>query len=97
MDRTKQYNENLNKRLKNKKYASSYLQNLMEGEDGLSPGDALQLMIQQMDVKEFCALTGISLIDVTDFLEGRYSSLHDTLNKFLKPFNLRVSIQLEAI
>ncbi|PIW64179.1 MAG: hypothetical protein COW13_01130, partial [Candidatus Omnitrophica bacterium CG12_big_fil_rev_8_21_14_0_65_50_5] len=56
MPRTESYNEEISKKLKNPKYAQTFLETLMEGPEGLSPEDALRHTIEIMGVKEFAKL-----------------------------------------
>ena len=102
MRRTRNYNEELSKYLKDSEFAREFLLGLMEDEDGLSLEDALRRVIEIMGVKEFCALAKKRRIDsihesnVVDFLKGKRHPKPDTLNTYLKPWKLKVELTLSS-
>ena len=96
MRRTKNFNEDLSKRLKNKKFAATYLLSLIEGEDGLSLEDALKIFIEQMGIKEFSSITHFPSSNIVDFLKGKRHPKKETLDSYLKPFKLKTILHIEA-
>ncbi|PIR21677.1 MAG: hypothetical protein COV44_11930 [Deltaproteobacteria bacterium CG11_big_fil_rev_8_21_14_0_20_45_16] len=96
MPRTESYNEEISKKLKNPKYAQTFLETLMEGPEGLSPEDALRHTIEIMGVKEFAKLAKVSSPRVVEFTKGKRHLKPDTLDIFLKPFKLRTRIIFET-
>lgn len=93
--RTKDYNEELSKRLKRPGYAKEFICSLIEGDDGLSLEDAVRKMISIMGVKEFSDLTGVASPNLIAFLQGRRNPKLETLNQYLKPFKLKVKLSIE--
>jgi hypothetical protein len=69
----------------------------MEDEDGLSVEAALKHTIERMGVKEFSEISGIPSSNIVDFLKDRRRPKRDTLDLYLKPFNLRVKLELEKV
>lgn len=96
MRRTKNFNEDLSKRLRNKKFAAKYLTSLIEGEDGLSLEEALKIFIEQMGIKEFASITHHSPSNIVDFIKGKRHPKNETLDSYLHPFGLKTVLHIEA-
>ncbi len=96
MRRTKNFNEDLSKRLKNKQFAAHYLLSLMEGDDGLSLEKALKLFIEQIGIKEFSLITHFPSSNIVDFIKGKRHHKKETLDAYLKPFKLKTVLHVEA-
>lgn len=94
MRRSSSYNEQLSKRLHNKKYAIGFLESLME--DGLSLEESLKVLIQSMGIKEYSKLSGIEPSNIVEFIKGKRNLKRSTLDKYLKPFGLRTELTLKA-
>lgn len=94
MRRTSSYNEQLSKRLQNKKYAVGFLESLME--DGLDLEESLKILIQSMGIKEFSNLSGIDPSNIVEFIKGKRNLKRSTFNKYLKPFGLKTELTLKA-
>ncbi len=95
MKRGKSYDEELSHKLKNAKFAQSYILTLMEGDDGLSVEDALRHTIARMGIKEFVHLAHVPQPNVSEFLSGKRKLKPETLNEYLKPFRLKARLVLE--
>jgi len=94
MRRTNSYDKQLSQRLKDPKYAQGFLLALLEHPDGLSVEEALRHTIERMGVKEFSGLSGFPPSNIVDFLKGRRQCKPDTLDKMLRPFQLRTKLTL---
>ena len=97
MNRSKTYDKELSKKLRNPLFAQNFLLSLMEGEDGLSVEEALKHTIERMGVKEFSEISDIPSSNIVDFLKNRRQPKRDTLDLYLKPFNLRIKLELEKV
>lgn len=95
MRRTKTFNEELSQKLRRPRFARSFIQSLIEGEEGLSPQDALRTTIEIMGIKEFAELVGEPPARIHEFLKKKRSLKPNTLDVFLKPFGLRTRIAFE--
>jgi hypothetical protein len=95
MNRSKSYDEELSHKLKNKKFSQAYIVALMAGDEGLSVEDALRHTIVRMGIKEFVQLAKVPQPNVSEFIRGKRKLKPETLNEYLKPFNLKVKIILE--
>lgn len=97
MKRRKSFNEELSQKLKKPKFFRSYIESLIEAEDGeLSYEDALRDAIDVMGIREFAKLVGLPEQRVHEFLNGKEVK-PETLNRFLKPFKLKTKIVFEAV
>lgn len=95
MNRAKSYDQELSEKLLDPKFAQSFLMGLIEGEDGLSIEDALRHTIKRMGVKEFSDATGIPHSNIQEFLKKKRNPKPETLNLYLKPFNLKAKLVVE--
>ncbi|MBN8555441.1 MAG: hypothetical protein J0L93_08355 [Deltaproteobacteria bacterium] len=101
MRRTRSYDEELSKELRDPEYAYEFILGLMEGEGALTLEDALRRTIEVMGVKEFCALAKSKRVsfhesNVVDFLKGKRNPKADTLNSYLKPWKLKAKLTLSS-
>jgi len=96
MHRNSSYDADVAKDLqKSSKAVQSYLLGLTEGDDGLGTEEALRITIKRMGIKEFCEMTRIPMPNVMEFLNGKRKLKPETLEKYLKPFGLRIRLALE--
>jgi DNA-binding phage protein len=95
MNRAKTYDQELSEKLRNPKFAQTYLMGLMEGEDGLSIEEALRHAVKRMGVKEFSESTGIPHSNIQEFLKKKRRPKPETLNLYLKPFHLKAKLIVE--
>lgn len=92
------YDEKLAAKLrKSQKFARGFLLTLMEGEDGLSPIDALKHTIHKMGVREFSKMSGIPEKSISRMLGSKEVPKLDTLDRYFAPFGLKVKIDLEDV
>jgi len=96
MNRTKNFNVVLSEKLKNPKFAAQYLENLMEGKDGLPLEDALKITIEQMGIKEFAELVNKPSSNIDNFIKGKRNPKKETLDDYLKPFGLHTVFAVVA-
>lgn len=95
MRRNKSYDEILSKKLKNTRFAKSFILGLIEDDEGITVEDALKHTIRKLGTKEFAELSGIPSSNTTDFLTGKRKPKPETLDQYLKPFNLKIKITLD--
>ncbi|MBN8555427.1 MAG: hypothetical protein J0L93_08285 [Deltaproteobacteria bacterium] len=95
MPRTESYNEEVSKKLRNAKYAQTFIEALMEGDEGLSAEDALRHTIQIMGIKEFSKLAKIEMPRVVEFTKKKRNFKPETIDLLLKPFRMRTRMVLE--
>ena len=70
---------------------------LIEGDDGLSPLDALRHTIRRMGVKEFSEAAKVPYESVCRMLESDSIPKIATLNRYFAFFGLKVKIVLEDV
>ena len=95
MNRSKLYDQDLSKDLKDPKFRQDYILSLMEGDDGLTAEEALKHTIERMGVKEFSALSKIPGPNIVGFIKGRRKPKPETFASYLKPFKLKAKVILE--
>ena len=96
MRRNSSYDEDVAKRLqKSPGSVQAFLLGLTEGEDGIKTDEALRITIKRMGIKEFCEMTRIPMPNIMEFLSGKRKPKPETLEKYLRPFGLRVRLILE--
>lgn len=75
-----------------------YLLTLMEDEDEpMSLEEALRFTIRRLGTVDFARLVGEQKQNIDKFLKGRRNPKPETLNRYLKPFGLRVKIGVEKL
>lgn len=99
MKRSNSYDEKLSQKLKNRRFAQEYLLTLVDpdDEDALEIEDALRLAISKMGTTDFARLVDEDKANVDKFLKGSRVLKEETLNRYLRPFGLRVRKELEKI
>lgn len=97
MPRSDDYDKELSERLQNPEYARFFIESLMEGEDGLSPEEALRLTITSMGIKEFARLVNVPAPRVVEFTKQKRNFKPETLDVFLKPFGLKTRVVFEKV
>ncbi len=95
MPRTESYNEEVSRKLRNPKYAQAFIEALMEGEEGLTPEDALRHTIEVMGIKEFSKLANVETPRVVEFTKKKRNFKRETIDLLLKPFKLRTRLVLD--
>lgn len=96
MKRRSSFDENLSKRLRKPSFAQNFIQELIEGDEGLDPEDALRTTIEIMGIKEFAKLANVPTARVHEFLDGKKIK-PETLDNLLKPFKLKTKIVFEEV
>ena len=98
MYRSNSYDEKLSQKLKNPEFAQEYLLALVDDEDeSMSIEDALRHAILKMGTTDFAKLVNDDKANVDKFLKGKRLLKEDTLNRYLRPFSLRVKKALEKV
>jgi hypothetical protein len=100
MRRTKSYDEELSKELRDPEFAREFILGLMEGDGALSLEDAIRRAIEIMGVKEFVSLAKSRRVtlhepNVVNFLKGRRNPKPETLNSYLKPWKLKAGLTVQ--
>ena len=94
--RSKNWDENLAKKLQDREFAKHYLLALVNDER-LSLKDALKEVIQSYGISEFAKVCGIVQPNISRALEEGSNPTLMTLEKLLKPFSLSISaVDLEG-
>lgn len=99
MRRSDSYDKNLSRKLKNPAFAQEYLLALVDAdeEDAIEIEDALRLVISKMGTTDFAKLVDDDKANVDKFLKGNRTLKEETLNRYLRPFGLRIKKELEKI
>lgn len=97
MHRHESYNEELAGELQDQEFAKAFLLDLIEGDEGLSPLEALRHTIRRMGVKEFSETAKIPYESVCRMLESDSTPKITTLDRYFAFFGLKVKIILEDV
>lgn len=98
MYRSESYNERFSKEIRKPVYAQTYILALIQDEDEpMTVEEALKLVIQKMGTTDFANFVGERPQTIDKFLKGERTPKRATLDKFLKPFNLKTTLILEKI
>ena len=100
MHRSNDYDSYVAGQLRDPEYRQSYLLALMstvDGEEGLSPLDALVSVIGKMGVTEFADLAGMQRSSVARIISQKSPPKLETMDKMLAPFGLKVKIDVEKV
>jgi len=89
--RSRDWNEGLAKDLKDPSFARGFLVAAMD--EGISIQQALGKVIRAMGVKEFAAKIGVAAPNVLRAINPRHNPTQATLNRLLRPFRLRLTIE----
>ena len=97
MHRKESFDEKLSRELHDPEFAQNFLEGLIEAEDGnLSYEDALRDLISVMGITEFSKFSKVPQPRVTEFVSGKDVKA-STLDRFLKPFKLKVKLVFEKV
>jgi len=88
--RSRNWNEGLARDLQDPAFAREFLIGAIE--EGISLQRALGRVIRAMGVKEFAARAGMASPNVLRAINPRHNPTQETLNRLLKPFDLRLSL-----
>ncbi len=88
--RSRNWNEGLATDLQDPDFARAFL--LAAIDEGLPIQQALGKVIRAMGVKEFAARVRMASPNVLRAINPRHNPTHETLNRLLKPFRLRLSL-----
>ncbi len=95
MHRHESYDSILASDLRDKEFAKDFIIGLIEGDEGLSPLEALRHTIRRMGVKEYAETTQIPYESVCRMLQSDKTPKIETLNRYFSFFGLKVKIILE--
>ena len=90
--RTRDWNEGLAKELRDPAFARGFL--IAALDEGIPLQVALAKVIRAMGVKEFAAGIGVASSNVLRAISPRHTPTHETINRLLKPFGLRLGLAL---
>lgn len=88
--RSKDWNQGLAQDLQDPEFAQEFL--LAAIEEGISIQLALGKAIRALGVKEFAAKVGLPSSNLLRAINPKHNPTQETLNRLLKPFNLRLSL-----
>ena len=88
--RSRDWNEGLAQDLRDPEFAREFLLAAMD--EGVAVQTALGKVIRAMGVKEFAERAGMSGPNVLRAIHPRHNPTQATLNRLLRPFNLRLSL-----
>jgi DNA-binding phage protein len=88
--RTKDWNEELAKDLRDIEFAREFIIAIME--EGLPLREILGKIIRAYGVKEFSKKVNIPSSNIIRALNSKNNPTEDTLNKLLKPFGLQLAV-----
>ena len=88
--RSRDWNEGLAQDLRDPEFAREFLLAAMD--DGVAVQTALGKVIRAMGVKEFTERAGMAGPNVLRAIHPRHNPTQATLNRLLKPFQLRLSL-----
>lgn len=97
MHRHESYDQKLAAELQDQEFAKDFILDLIEGEDGLSPIDALRHTIRRIGVKEFSTAADLPYESVCRMLESDGIPKIATLDRYFAFFGLKVKIVLEDV
>ena len=88
--RSKDWNEGLAEDLQNPEFARQFL--IAAVEDGVPLKLALAKVVRAMGVKEFSEGIGMASSNVLRAIHPRHNPTQETIERFLKPFGLRIGL-----
>jgi DNA-binding phage protein len=88
--RSRDWNEGLARDLQNPVFAREFL--VAAVEEGILLQQALGKAIRAMGVKEFALKVGMPSSNVLRAINSRHNPTHQTLNRLLEPFGLRIGL-----
>jgi len=88
--RSRDWNAGLAKDLQNREFAREFLLAAMD--EGVPVQVALAKVVRATGVKEFAAKVRMASPNVLRAINCRYNPTQRTLNRLLRPFNLRLSL-----
>ncbi|MCB9086690.1 MAG: type II toxin-antitoxin system RelE/ParE family toxin [Bdellovibrionaceae bacterium] len=97
MYRNKDFDEYVSQEMRDPLYRREYLISMISGDDGVEPlplFDALKIAIGRMGVTEFAELVRMERSSVSRILSQSTIPKVETLDRFLKPFGLRVKLDV---
>jgi DNA-binding phage protein len=97
MHRHESYDEKLAAALQDQEFAKDFILDLIEGDEGLPPLEALRHTIRRMGVKEFSVTARIPYESVCRMLESDGIPKIATLDRYFAFFGLKVKIILEDV
>jgi antitoxin component HigA of HigAB toxin-antitoxin module len=96
MYRKGEFDRDLARDLKNLKFAQEYLLGLFEEEE-FTVEKVMKIFIDSMGITEFAKIVGEKKSNVSSFLNGRRKLKEETLNKYLKPFKLKIVKAIQKV
>ncbi|MBI4468456.1 MAG: hypothetical protein HY650_03935 [Acidobacteria bacterium] len=88
--RSREWNYGLAQDLQSQKFAREFLMAAMD--EGVPIQAALAKVVRATGVKEFAAKVGMASPNLLRAIDRRHNPTQRTLNRLLRPFNLRLSL-----
>jgi len=95
-NRNKNFNETLAKEMLDFEFAQGFLLTLLSEHD-LPVQDAVIESIEAMGLSTYAEKSGLSIQYVSDFVNKRREYKVEIIDKFLRPFGLRVKLDVEKV
>ena len=98
MYRSDSYDKKLSQKLRDPEFAQEYILSLVENEEEpMSIESALCFVIEKMGTTDFANLVDENKGDIDKLLKGKRILKKSTLNRYLKPFGLRIQKTLARV
>lgn len=89
MNRKTEYDKDVSRKLRHPEYAQRFMLGMLE-DDEFAIDDILVVVAKIMGITEFSKFVGEKKSNVSSFVNGRRKLKEETLNKYLKPFKLKI-------
>lgn len=96
MYRRNEYDKRISKELRNPEYAQSFMLGMLEG-DEFTVEETIKMIVKIMGVTEFAKFVGEKKSNVANFVNGKRNLKEITLNKYLKPFKLKIITKIQKV
>jgi len=96
MYRRTEYDKKLSQELHDPVFAQEFMMGMLE-DDEFSLEEILQSVIRTMGTTEFAKFVGEKKSNVAKFANGKRKLKEETLNKYLKPFKLKVVKTIQKV
>ena len=96
MYRKGEFDRDLARDLKDPKSAQVFLLGLFEEEE-FTVEKVMKIFINSMGITEFAKAVGEKKSNVSSFINGRRKLKEETLNKYLKPFKLKIVTKIQKV
>jgi hypothetical protein len=96
MYRRTEYDKDVSKELHNPIFAQAYMLEMLRG-DEFTAEEVLKIVARRMGTTEFSKFVGEKKSNVANFVNGKRKLKEETLNKYLKPFKLKIVTKIQKV